>query len=48
MYFFYSSREKKSFKLNEEYNVSLNNEFICKLNEIFSQDFVKIVIMNKL
>ena len=46
--FFYSSREKKSFKLNEEYNVSLNNEFICKLNEIFSQDFVKIVIMNKL
>ena len=46
--FFYSSREKKSFKLNGEYNVSLNNEFICKLNEIFSQDFVKIVIMNKL
>lgn len=44
---FYSSKEGKSFLLKENYNVSLSNEFINKLNEIFSYDYVKIVIVNK-
>lgn len=46
--FFYLLNERKSFMLNENYNVNLNDEVICKLNEIFSQDFVKIVTVNKL
>lgn len=46
--FFYFLNEKKSFMLKEDYSVNLSDEFICKLNEIFSQDFVKIVIVNKI
>ena len=42
--FFYSLHEKKSFKLNKNYNVNLNNKVICELNNIFSENFVKIVV----
>ena len=42
--YFYSQMERKSFKLNKEYNVNLNNEFIINLNKLFSNDSVKIVI----
>lgn len=45
--FFYSLKERKSFKVNDDYNVSLNNNFICELNKLFSQNSVKIVINNK-
>ncbi len=44
---FYLSKERKSLKLNDEYNVNLNNELICELNKLFSSDFVKIGIINK-
>lgn len=44
---FYLSKEKKSLKLNDEYNISLSNELICELNKLFSSDFVKIGIINK-
>ncbi len=45
--FFYLLDTKKSFKLNDNYNVTLNDDSICKLNKLFSQEFVRIVFMNK-
>ena len=45
--FFYLMDEKKSFKLNDNYNVDLNDDFIFEVDKLFSQEFVKIVFMNK-
>ena len=42
--FLYCYDEKKSFMINENYNVKLTNKFIFELNKIFSQKNVKIVI----
>lgn len=45
--FFYLMDRKKSFKLNDNYNVDLSEDFIFELDKLFSREFVKIVFMNK-
>lgn len=42
--YFYSQNERKSFKLNKEYNIKLSNKVIIELDKLFSEDSVKIVI----